>query len=104
MRTAQQGQEACGWNSPGTDWEWLSLQYTALLPALTLASQGRGLAQEQIKGGFWVGFPTQVQEEEQTPTSCQAALGPALASSHHWVQDRYMPSCAFVCVWLLAVS
>lgn len=47
------------------------LHWSAPAPAL---QSGNGNCPRANKGGFWVGFPTQVQEEEQTSVSLDGSV------------------------------
>lgn len=57
--------------SLGNEGEWSNLYYTRLTLAPS-GESGKGNCQRTNKGGFWVGFPTQVQEGEQTSVSLKA--------------------------------
>lgn len=68
------------WDS---DWEWPSLYYTELFQPLPSES-GKGNCLATNQGGFWVGFPTQVQEEEQMSVSLESSVeGHSGAESSH---------------------
>lgn len=55
------------------------------------------------QGGFWVGFPTQVQEEEQTSVSLQGSVARPV---WRWLQSSLCrkPGHAFVCPCLFCSS
>lgn len=81
------------------------LHWSAQAPALKSV---KGNCPRANKGGFRVGFPTQVQEKEQTSVSLDGSVArPAWGWLWSlWVGNLDMPLYVLVCVlfWLLVVS
>lgn len=87
-----------GWRSPEANWEWSAFSTLACSSPCS-GESGKGNCPRTNYGGFWVGFPTQVQEEKQTSVSLDGSVARPVRG---WLQPSLgrKPGHACLCVLL----